>query len=140
MEVFKDAENREWSIRITISTVKDIRSLCDIDIMEQSGEAIKSLGEDPCLLADVLYVSCKKEADEKGITDIQFGEGLRGDAIDSATEAFLNELVNFFPRARGQLMKKTLARAKILQKEAFEKIEGEIENLSLDELTKSLVS
>jgi len=137
MEIFKDAEGREWTIKITISTVKELRATCDIDIMEHSGESIRGLGTDPCLLADVLYVCCKKEAEEKGISDTQFGEGLRGDVIDSATEAFLNELVNFFPSSKSQLMKKTLEKSKNLQAQAYKKAEEQIESLSLEELMKS---
>jgi len=137
MEVFKDAEGREWCLRVTISTVKDVRSFCDLDLLDNSGEAIRSLGDDACKLADVLYVCCKEDAEKKGITDVQFGEGLRGEAIDTATEAFLKELINFFPKKKGQMMNKVLEKAKSLQDEAVTKIEERIENLSLEELMNS---
>jgi ribosome biogenesis protein Tsr3 len=55
---------------------------------------------------DVLFVVCKNQADQAGVTDEQFGMAMGGDAIDLATKAFLEELTSFTPsprdRARAQ--------------------------------------
>jgi len=81
---------------------------------------------------DVLYAICKPDADKQGVTDEEFGEAMAGDAIEQATEALLDEIVDFFPSAKRQVMRKILnatrrfediARARldrILQDEQFE--------------------
>jgi len=98
---FKDAEGREWIVRVTVATIKRIRDTIGLDILDGEN-SIALLSSDPVTLCDVLYLSCKDDADNRNVSDEEFGRALWGDALDAATNAFLEALADFFrnPRQR----------------------------------------
>ena len=116
MRLFKDNEAREWTVEITVATVKRVRDLLDVDLMESvNGKLVEQLANDPVLLVDVLYSICKPQADRDGVSDEQFGEAMAGDAIERGTMAFLEELVDFFPAPRRGLLAKVIEKMKKLE-------------------------
>jgi hypothetical protein len=111
MRTFKDNAGRTWSLTLNVWTVKKVRDLLGVDLLDLGGESATGPSDkkpgllfrliaDPVLLVDVLYVVCRDQADETGITDEQFGRAMGGDAIDAATKAFLEELADFTPSPR----------------------------------------
>ncbi len=117
MKSFTDNKGRAWEIVVTVATVKRVRALCKVDLNsiveldknnKPSAELLERLSSDPVLLVDVLYAICKPEADKQGVTDEEFGEAMAGDAIEQATAALLDEIVDFFPSAKRQVMRKIL--------------------------------
>lgn len=117
MKTFKDLKGREWKISLNVKAMKDIRSTLAIDLinvisLDKKGEVkvdlIDQIVNDPCLLVDVLWVLVEDEAKKNNISDIEFGSTLAGDAIEKATSAFLDELVDFFPGAKRLFLKKAV--------------------------------
>lgn len=117
MKSFTDNTGRTWTISVTVGTIKRVRALCNVDLanivsMEKgqkpNAELLERLGSDPVLLADVLYAVCKPEADAKNVSDEDFGRALSGDAIDLATTALLDEIVDFFPEVKRKVFRKIL--------------------------------
>jgi hypothetical protein len=105
MQSFKDNAGRTWTITINVAAVKRVRGLLGVDLYKLVDDGFKPLAaliSDPVQLADVLYCLCKVEADAKQITDEDFGRALGGDAITLAAEAFVEELIDFFPDARAR--------------------------------------
>lgn len=116
MKTFKDNADRTWTVHVNVDAIKRVRSLLGIDLMEAvEGKLIERLISDPVLLCDVIYCVCKEEADARHVTDEQFGRAMAGDAIELATSALLEELVDFFPQGKRQLLKKALAKLESLQ-------------------------
>jgi hypothetical protein len=118
MQSFKDNAGRTWTITINVAAVKRVRGLVNVDLYKLVDDGFKPLAaliSDPVQLADVLYCLCKEEADGKQITDEDFGRALGGDAITLAAEAFVEELIDFFPdaRARASLRKVVSAGRKV---------------------------
>ena len=115
MRTFKDNQGREWTVEITVAAIKRVRGLAGVDLMEVlegSNGLIEKLVRDPVLLCDVIYAACKPQADERQITDEAFGASMAGDAIEHATAALLEELVDFCPSPRdranlGRVLKAT---------------------------------
>jgi len=98
MKTFNDNAGRTWTVAINVNAIKRVRSLLDVNLLEViEGELLEQLIRDPVLLCDVVYAVCKPEADEKNVTDQEFGRSMAGDAIDQATKALLEELVGFSP-------------------------------------------
>lgn len=117
MKTFRDNKRRVWTLEVNVAAIKRVRGLCKVDlnsIVEVDSEnrptahLLEQLSSDPVLLVDVLYAICKPDADKQGVTDEEFGEAMAGDAIEQATEALLDEIVDFFPSAKRQVMKKIL--------------------------------
>lgn len=101
MRTFKDNQGRSWTVDVSVSTVKRVKSLLDVDLLSiASGKLIDQLVADPILIVDVLYVVIKPEADKLGITDENFGSSMGGDCIEQATTALLEALIGFFPSAQ----------------------------------------
>jgi len=116
MKTFSDNTGRVWSVTINVGAVKRVRDACGVNLLDAvGGTLIQQLIDDPVLLADIVYCLVKDQADAAGITDEQFGRCLAGDAIDAATAAVLEELVDFFPLRRRTILRKALAKAKALE-------------------------
>jgi len=121
MKVFKDNKGRPWTIDITVGTIKRVKDLLGINLIDAvSSDLLEKLKSDPVLLCDILYAICKPEADKQGITDIEFGEGLAGDAIEHATEALIEDLVNFFPSRQRTMLQSALAKIDKAEKQMMD--------------------
>ena len=133
MKTFTDNANRSWNISVTVDAIKRVRSLLDVDLMQAaSGKLIQQLADNPVLLCDVIYCVIKPQADEREITDEQFGAAMAGDAIDQATSAFLEDLVNFFPSRKREMLQKVLVKLKNLEAIATEVVSKRLDSPELD--------
>ena len=135
MKSFTDIKGRAWEIVVTVATVKRVRALCKVDLNsiveldknnKPSAELLERLSSDPVLLVDVLYAICKPQADKLGITDEDFGEAMAGDAIEHATTALLEEVIDFFPEAKRMVMQKILSASRRFSDAARKKLEAEL--------------
>lgn len=136
MKAFKDNADRSWSVNINVATIKRVRGLLNIDLMEAvDGNLLERLVTDPVLLCDVIYVVCKSEADEAGVSDEQFGQAMAGDALELATAALLESLVEFFPLAKRRLLEKALEKMHNLEARAMKVAE---ERLNSPEVEKQI--
>jgi hypothetical protein len=105
MRTFIDNAGRTWTVAINVAAIKRVRGLLDVDLyrlVDDGFQPLSKLVSDPVQLADVLYCLCKDEADAKEISDEDFGRALAGDAITLAADAFVEELIDFFPDARAR--------------------------------------
>ncbi len=133
MKTFKDNADRTWTVTVNVDSIKRVRSLLNIDLMEAvEGKLIERLIGDPILLCDVIYCVCKEDADAKGITDEEFGRAMAGDAIELATTALLEELVDFFPQGKRQLLTKALAKLETLQETMLAVVSERLDSPELD--------
>ena len=133
MKTFKDNADRTWTVIVNVDAIKRVRSLLDVDLMEAvEGRLLERLVSDPVLLCDVIYCVCKIDADVKGISDEDFGRAMAGDAIELATTALLEELVDFFPQGKRELLRKALAKLETLQATAIEVVGKRLDSPELD--------
>jgi len=101
MRAFTDNAGRSWSIALTVAAIKRVRDLAKVDLLDLAdGRIFEKLVADPVTLCDVLYAVCKPQADLTQVSDIEFGEAMAGDAIEHASKALIEELIQFFPNAR----------------------------------------
>lgn len=117
MKSFTDNLGRTWTMVVNVATIKRVRALCGVDlnaiIEVEDGKPetrlLEKLSTDPVLLVDVLYAVCQPECDRRQVTDEDFGSAMAGDAIDLATSALLDEIIDFFPDAKRQAFRKILS-------------------------------
>jgi len=135
MRTFKDNAGRDWTIAVNVDVIQRVRDLLKVDLLTVlEGELTQKLIDDPILLCNVVYVVCKPEADAKNVTDQDFGRSMAGDAIDAATTALLEELVDFFPRARRGLLATALKKLREVERKAVALAQAKIEGPELDRL------
>ncbi|MCL2641115.1 MAG: hypothetical protein FWD53_09750 [Phycisphaerales bacterium] len=133
MKTFVDNAGRTWTVSINVDTVKRVRDLAEVNLLEViEGKLLERLIGDPVLLCDVIYSVCKPEADAKSISDVDFGRAMAGDAIDGATTALLEDLVDFFPQGRRRVLAKALAKLRKFETAALQTVETRLESPELE--------
>lgn len=112
MTRFKDFLGREWSLRLTVGALGQVRRETGADL----GQAMRSdqaladlLFGDPATLVSVLWVLVADQARE--VTPESFANGFDGPALERATEALLAAVADFFPRSKvGAALRASLGR------------------------------
>jgi hypothetical protein len=133
MKTFNDKAGRTWAVQINVDAIKRVRDLAGVNLLEVvEGKLLERLISDPILLCDVIYSLCKPETDTRNISDMDFGKAMGGDAIDGATTALLEELVDFFPQARRRVLAKALAKLRKLELAALEAVEVRLDSPELE--------
>ena len=136
MKIWKDAEGHAYETRITVAEVRDVKTELGINLMDiATGDLLQRISEDVILLCDILYVVNRSQAKEYGIDDAQFGRNLYGDALEEATRAFMEEMINFFPHQRTrQLLTKAMTKGQERMDKALDLAEKSLE----EELNKPI--
>ena len=146
MQSFNDSTGRAWTLAINVGTMKRVRALCNVDLyriieVDENGkpnsELLDKLSTDPILLVDVIYAICKPDADKLGITDIEFGEHMAGDAIEDAANALLDDLVDFFPEAKRLVFRKVLLATRRFKAATEKQLKVVLEDPAFDQKVES---
>lgn len=130
MRNFTDADGRYWNVEVVIPTVRRVRERLQVELLEivdVNGELFQRIAKDPCLLCDVLFVICQRQAESMQVTDEDFGRALRGDALELATEALLYAIADFFPNQRREILTSLLGKMKSLNTSAVEMIRKKLD-------------
>ena len=121
MHIFKDNQGRSWNFALNVWEMKRIRASLGVDLVNAvalgkdgnvQADLVDRIANEPCLLVDILWVVCEEQTKEDGVSDVDFGSSLAGDAVEEATRAFLDELVDFFPGARRLFLRKAVELAR----------------------------
>jgi hypothetical protein len=144
MRSFIDNAGRTWTLQINVAAIKRVRGLVGVDLyklIDDGMEPLAKLVADPVDFVDVLYCLVKTEAEAKQITDEQFGQSLAGDSINLAADAFVEELIDFFPEARARAaLRKTIQAGKQVKSKVLDHMEGLVQNLDVEAAASSLIS
>ena len=129
MKIWKDAEGHAYETKITVAEIRDVKTELGINLMDiATGDLLQRISEDVILLCDILYVINRSQAKEYGIDDAQFGRNLYGDALEEATHAFMEEMINFFPNQRTrQLLTKAMTKGQERMDRALDMAEQELD-------------
>jgi hypothetical protein len=140
LKTFKDNAGRTWTLAVNIAAMKRVKTLLNVNLMDAvENDLIQKLATDPVLLCDVIYAICKPEADKQNITDEQFGQAMAGDAIEHATVALLEELVDFFPEAKRRVLRKVVEKFKQTEKQANETAEKYLDSPVFDKKIEGIL-
>lgn len=138
MKTFVDNSGKTWTVSITVGTIKRVKDLLGINLIQAiTGDLIEKLETDICLFVDILYVVCKDQAQANSISDEKFGTLLGGDSLEQATDCFLDELINFFPEAKRKLYQKAYRRSKEAQLIAVQKLQKKIQGMNFQQILEN---
>lgn len=137
MKQFKDSQDRTWTIDLNVDSIEQVRALTEVNLYAAlEGSLLEELGSNPKKLVDVVFALCEEQAKAKGVSDREFGKAMRGDAIDAATMALLEDLVDFFPQARRPTLRKILDKANQVQAKALAMATEAVDKLDVDDLLR----
>jgi hypothetical protein len=141
VKLFKDCEDREWTVKLTVEAVKRVKDLEQVDLLDLTdGKLIERLANDPITLCNVLYAVCKPQADDRSVSGKQFGEGMAGDALEHAATALFDELVAFFPHRKRTILAKALATARTIEAKMHKRAMETLNDPKLAEKIESLLT
>jgi hypothetical protein len=140
VKTFTDNTGHEWTVSVNVASLKRVRDLVGVDLMElpsfdqasPAGSLLHRLGSDPILLVDVLFATLKPQADERGVSDEQFAEALGGDALANATDALIIECVGFFRGGVRTALQTVLDKAKKADAILMEQLAAAVADPALD--------
>ncbi|GIW81496.1 MAG: hypothetical protein KatS3mg105_3303 [Gemmatales bacterium] len=144
MRSFTDRKNRTWQIDIDVTAIKRVRGLTGVylpELINDGGKPLNDLVQDIPKLVDVLYALCQDQVERAGIDDEEFGRGFSGDALEKATEAFVEEIIDFFPNKQArESLRKLMKKSKEVSLLLLTKAEKQIDQLDLDSLAEKWMS
>lgn len=132
MKTFSDTQGRSWNLELSVRAVERVRDLAGFDLLDIGDRrTLAQLVDDPVTLCNVVYALVKPAADESGVSDEAFGSAMGGDAIDQATDALLEELVDFFPSRRRPVLQKLLAKVREMEGLVMQEADRELDDPAL---------
>jgi hypothetical protein len=105
MHVFTDDRGREWTLALTIASVKRIKAVHSIDLLAPPGRTpegeelpnpIERLTAETLLCVDVIFTLLADQVREPAVSRDEFDSHLGGRALGDAVSAFTEELEDFF--------------------------------------------
>jgi phytoene dehydrogenase-like protein len=142
MHAFEDNAGRTWEVAVTVDSIARVRGLVNVNLVELvEGDLWARLMRDPVLLCDVLYAICKPQADVQGIANDALRSAMAGDALAAATQALLDEIVDFSPSQRDrQRLKKALALMEQTLERARDVLDARLESAELQNQLAQIVA
>ena len=136
MKTFTDSAGHTWTLSITIDAIKRVQGLLPgvvlADLMAGDPPLLTRLESDIVLLCDVIYALIKPQADTAGVTDVDFGAALGGEAITAAHDAFWSELADFFRKLGRADQAKAIDKQSALVKAAVSAVDQRIDTIDVD--------
>jgi hypothetical protein len=143
MHIFKDNAGRSWTIAINVYAVKHVKALIGVDLyglIDKEFQSLDRLLSDPVTLVDVIYCLCKDDADRLGISDQEFGRGIGGDSLERATDAFLEELTDFFPDPRMRAgLKKVIEKGRAVRTIVLDRAMEQLDEIDVESEARKLI-
>lgn len=137
-QTFTDTAGRVWSLSIGTDTIKRVRQLLSVDLMEfVEGSLMGKLMGDVVLFVDVLYAICRPEAEARGVTDEQFGQAMSGDVLMQAEEALAESLFSFSHPSRRPAARTAWEKLKALRTKAGELATVQLADPRLDAMIEA---
>lgn len=131
---FTDTRGRRWRTDLNVAKVKAVKADAGVDLLDLDSGLPTQLRENPVLLVDALWVVVRDQAEPMGVDDEDFGRGLGGDALDSATTALMQGLIDFFPSSRRPLLLKVLRKTLDLEAAVVRRHEQALDSQSVEAL------
>lgn len=142
MKAFKDQSGKVWTLQINVSSVKRCRAHAEVDLpglFDDECKGLQALTSDPIKFIELIYVLIQEEAKERNISQDDFESSMSGDAIECCMDAFLAELIEFFPEPRKRdALKKILKASRDLQDKIMDQAENRINSINIEEIAKNL--
>jgi hypothetical protein len=145
MSQFTDSEGRSWPITLNLLKVKQVKEKLQVnllDVIEEKGELLARIYDDPMFLADLLFFLLAEDLSAKSVD----ADGLlkmlaSGDVLAAAADAVTEALCDFFPSApKRATAKKFVLKAKELATALTDRAGEKISNLDANQLAERYIA
>ena len=114
MKSFADKNKQVWDIELNIGAAIRLKSRLGIDIENvitlnnqakpEDISVLEKISSDAIFLFNIIYVLCEKQCKERNLSEEDFAESFDAESIELATEALLDEIVNFSRPAKRKVL------------------------------------
>lgn len=143
---FRDDQGRPWLLALTVEAAKRVKGSVTItgedgktipfDLVDTAAinQTITVLRSQYLVVGETLCAILSRQIHEKGLTPEQFLDGLRGDALDDATKALEEELINFFPKSKRKMIALIAEKMEEVQTVMMLQAEAQLEAANVESL------
>jgi hypothetical protein len=123
MKSFKTKDGVEWTVEVTVGTVKRCLAETGLKLTDlfAADKRVGAFFADDVQFCLVLAAVIRPQLEERGKTTDDFLSVIDGTCVEQAVEALIGEVADFFPEPRKGQLKKMLAKYQA----AHEKVRGE---------------
>jgi hypothetical protein len=133
MHSFKDTSGAEWKLELTVGSIKRVRDEVKVNLADDVFTGLlDKLAGDTLLLCDVVWSLIKPQAQALDVDVEKWCNRMGGDALDKASKALLDELIDFSPPPRRGLLKQIMAKALEMQDKSIAEATRVISDGTLD--------
>lgn len=134
MKTFTDNTGREWAIDLTIGAAKRLKSLLNVDLLNfaRFQDTIGTLTTDRDVFCSALFCLVQAQANAKQIVEDAFWDSMNGDTLDAAIEAFVQELIAFFPLVQRPALVKAWEKINQVQAKAVKAMTAKLDSPAMD--------
>jgi hypothetical protein len=117
MRTFTDTGQRTWNLKIGLASARQVREATGgrVDFLAgaKTGghDVFRVLSQDLELLGQVLWILCESQAEEAGVSELQFVEAFDMTTLEGATTALMEAVIDFFPSRSQALLREGIAMA-----------------------------
>lgn len=133
MHAFTDGKKRVWELEINVEQIRRVKDRCKVNLVALVADGLQPLAElvaDPVALVDVLHALVADECEARSVTPADFGRAMFGDAINFAADAFVDELMDFFPDARARMaLGKVVRKSRTIHNKAMDRVNEAIDKI-----------
>mgnify|MGYP000980434925 CR=1 FL=1 len=112
MQSFQDRNGKTWTLDLNIATWRRVKAETGIDLAdvmtEREGQSDLQRLTDPIKLMEVIYILCVPAADRATITGEVLMAAMDMETVEKASDALLDEIVNFCRPAVKTILTKLL--------------------------------
>lgn len=138
MAKFKDNKGREWTVSITVRTARQLKDDLGLDVMTfLDAEKVEDV-HDVWAVADALGMLCEPQFERHGINATEFFEAMDGDAMESAVNAFVEAIVDFFPQRQREPLRALLAKTKVIEQTVARNLLAKVAELDPTKVAEEL--
>jgi hypothetical protein len=137
MATFMDKGNRKWILDLNVTQLKRAKA-SGFDIPEgiANGKLLEQCCADEIYLVDLLYALCKEQADEREMSDEDFGRTVgTGPCIAGAVDALMEALTDFYQN-RAEPVRKAMEKYREMETKAMVKCSQKIEEMDIDKMVE----
>jgi len=146
-QTFRDLNGVDYDVTITVGAAMRVKEATGVSLYALSEDGFKGMGE---LLGDlgkfvaVMFVLAKRRDGKPIESPEAFADGLAGDSLDGAGNAFVQALCDFFPNpAAREALRRVVTTGKSLQAKvaakAMAKMDAETSEEQLDKAADQII-
>lgn len=147
MKTFTTTDGTEWRLTVNVLTIKRVLEDTGLKLTDlfSTESRISQFFSDDIKFCEVLWSCVRPDAEKAGKTADDFFSAIDGTVIETAVEALLSELVDFFQEPRRGLLRKVLVKWRLaserLKTEGVRDAEQKLEEMDFEAaLSQTLTS